>query len=456
MMSDTGFAVDAADVSGDLTGSDVMTGLPLDGFCVALAQTHCDEVAGCSCPNEGADSDACLAGQRQGCERAFAGFISGVTLGRLTFDSAAAVQCVTDYAAAVAGCADPFDTPFSSACARMFQDSAPLAGTCAALNTGASCGELSGVCIEDRTCAPLPLAGQPCLLGRCASGLFCNAGSCGPEVAAPERVENEVCAVNQECRVGLACLDGRCTPAIALGGPCTESLGCGRNATCILPAERVCAPLAELDEPCFSGECVSGLACEIVNDFPVCRPEVPAGQPCTLFQTCAVGTVCNAGTCTSLPRRDEVCLFGQCATGLRCDAVSQQCKDLAVGGESCNTNSECADGFGCDSRDFPAVCKARLPEGGECGFLDDLCQAGLWCDSETQRCAPLSAPGSACMSASACGTQAECVFPPDGSTPGSCTPLATEVGASCGFACGPSLRCVQRPGACAPAICTTL
>lgn len=446
----------AADLQSDGQADDVVDALPLEGFCAALAQTHCDEVASCECPNEGAEPEACLAAQRQGCERAFAGFISGVTLGRLTFDSSEAERCVADYAAAVSGCADPFDTPFSPACARMFQDSAPVGGRCAALNTGASCGALSGVCLEDRTCAPLPSEGQPCLLGRCANDLFCNAGVCGSERGTPERAEGEACSLNQECQAGLACTDGLCAPAPAIGAACTESPQCGRDATCLLSSARICAPLAELDEPCFSGECAPGLACEIVNDLPICRPEVPQGEPCTPFQTCEAGSVCNAGTCAPLPGRDEVCLFGQCGSGLLCNAATQRCGDLALEGETCNATSECAAGLGCDARDFPSVCRTKLPEGGDCGFLDDLCEPGLWCDSDTQRCAPLLDPGAACVSASACGAQAECVFPPDGSAPGACAPLATEVGAACGFVCGASLRCVQRPGSCVPGICGTL
>ena len=453
---DPGDSVADAGVQGDGPDEDVANALPLESFCASLAETHCDEVTACACPNEGADPEACLAAQRQGCERAFAGFISGVTLGRLTFDSSEAVRCVSDYADALTGCADPFDTPFSPACARMFQDSALLGERCAALNTGASCGELSGVCVEDRTCAPLPPEGQPCLLGRCSGGLFCNAGVCGAAIERFERAEGEACALNVECQVGLACVEGRCVPAPAPGEPCAESLQCGRNATCLLSSARVCAPLAQLDESCFSGECAPGLACELVGDLPICRPEVPQGQPCTSFQTCEAGSVCNADACTPLPGRDEVCLFGQCAGGLLCDAATQRCSDLAVEGETCNATSECAAGLGCDSRNFPSVCSTRLPEGGECGFVDDLCQPGLWCDTETQRCVELLDSGAACTSASACGAQAECVFPPDGSAPGACQPLATEVGAACGFVCGASLRCVPRPGSCAPGICSTL
>jgi len=266
-----------------------------------------------------------------------------------------------------------------------------------------------------------------------------------------------MCSASRECAAGLACSAMSCAPSIPLGGACTESETCGRGATCALTSERVCRPKALEGEPCLPSDCADGLACDTLELMPVCRPRVPVGGSCARGRECVPGATCVEDLCTMLPTAGATCLFGQCASGLVCNARTQTCGDRVPAGQTCSASTDCLPGLACDFSNFPGTCVARVGAGEACGGADERCTDGLYCDPVSSQCAETLAVGAACSFPSQCGPGAECIFPADGSSPmGTCTALATTVDAPCGFACGGNLRCAQRPGSCVRGLCGAL
>ena len=353
------------------------------------------------------------------------------------------------------GCASPSDTPYSSACARMFVDAAALGGQCDASNVMMSCAGGAGLCAEGGACVEVPGEGRPCANKVCAGDLVCVAGTCGVMPAPSNLTVGSSCGTSSQCAEGLGCVSGSCAAAKAIGEGCDESAVCARGADCAPSNERVCRTKAGDGERCMGDDCSAGLACDYTATFPVCRPLVALGEACDAGRTCVSGATCNAGTCVQLPAQGETCLFGQCAAGLVCDPSSQLCGPRHALGETCFGPLECADGLACDLTTFPGACIAKLQQGGSCNGDSTRCSDGLYCAPEGT-CMPLLAAGAECMGPDACGPQAECVFPPTGGPSGHCAPLGTTDGAACGFACGGGLRCIQKPGTCVAGLCRVL
>lgn len=124
----------------------------------------------------------------------------------------------------------------------------------------------------------------------------------------------EACAVDTDCRTGLACTNQTCEPGhtFAAGAPCLISGECQDGLQCV---GGVCATAGtgELGAPCTDDTgCVSGLRCGIVGFGAQCVTEGTAdvGGACTTSSDCFGGLLC-AG--------DEGCapaLSGQTAFGM--------------------------------------------------------------------------------------------------------------------------------------------
>ncbi len=427
--------------------------MTVETVCQRLAETICAEAVTCGCG--GQDLAVCLAAQQPGCERSFAGPISRVVLGRLTFDAASAEKCRSDYGRAVEGCASPSDSPYSSACARMFVDPAALGGQCDPSNVRLSCAGGSGLCAEGGACVETPGEGKPCANQVCAGDLVCVEGTCGAMPAPSNLPAGSECRASSQCAEGLGCVNGSCAAAKAIGESCDDATVCVRGAECQPSNERVCLTKAGDGERCMGDDCGAGLACDYTATFPVCRPVVALGEACDMGRTCVAGATCNAGSCVLLPTQGETCLFGQCAAGLVCDQSTQVCGERRPLGQSCNGSSECADGLACDMANFPGTCVTKSSAGGSCNGDSARCEAGLHCAIDGT-CQPILPAGATCTGAEACGPQAECIFKEGPSGAGVCTPIPTTEGATCGFVCGVGLRCVQKPGACVPGLCRVL
>ncbi|MFO0615300.1 MAG: hypothetical protein U0414_22090 [Polyangiaceae bacterium] len=114
------------------------------------------------------------------------------------------------------------------------------AGVCAPakLTAGAICGISNGMIVDgecapglvcgnadapnggspqdDETCLPAPTSGQPCMLGQCASGLYCvNAYDGSLPLCAPRLEQGDACTRyydSDDCASGLECRAGECAP----------------------------------------------------------------------------------------------------------------------------------------------------------------------------------------------------------------------------------------------------
>lgn len=429
--------------------------LTVENLCRTLAETICAEAATCSCPGV-TSAEACLAKQQPGCERSFSVPISGVALGRLTFDPAAARACVDAYAKAIDGCATPNDTPPASVCARIFIDAAAVGANCHAANLGMACANGTGACADSGACVALPASGEPCPGRRCAGDAVClQDGKCGTFAGPPNKPSGATCGDTRECAEGLSCQESLCAPAPVAGAECNMLVGCGRGSTCIPDLNRACAPKAAEGESCvISEECAEGLGCHSFLAVPKCVKLAKVGEPCTNGAPCVAGARCEGEECRLLPVEGESCSFGECAPGFICDG-SSKCTGPLSQGAACGRIDACAADLVCNLAAYPGTCVARVGEGQPCEGMDDRCLAGHFCDQATSTCQKHLKAGDTCSSFTSCGPGAECIYAPNSSS-GTCTALGTTVGATCGNACGGGLRCTTKPGQCVPGLCGAL
>lgn len=190
------------------------------------------------------------------------------------------------------------------------------------------------------------------------------------------------------------------------------------GATCVDGVECASGSCSTCEGACCTGICVP-------------KPGLPSGDTCTglglgFNEECAAGTVCA-----------------------RTDG-HYSCKPPAAEGAACTWSAECAEGLACvtDLTALPGVCLTPLAAGQTCAprlWLE--CDTGLYCDSSTQRCTALAAPGQACdVSTYSCMGFATCAH-------GLCVALPTE-GEACSDTTGCELGFECTAGTCTrPSIC---
>jgi len=83
-------------------------------------------------------------------------------------------------------------------------------------------------------CQPLPAEGEPCPLGRCRTGMFCEPAMIGgePRCTAPIGVGGP-CSGHDQCE-SLYCPAGFCRPSPGEGESCADRRVCGRGLQCEL------------------------------------------------------------------------------------------------------------------------------------------------------------------------------------------------------------------------------
>src|SRR6266508_3627291 len=153
-------------------------------------------------------------------------------------------------------------------------------------------------------------------------------------------------------------------------------------------------------------ECAGGACSASSFGFIQCSGQCAAyaaeGQECN--QTfCAPGLACNFET-GSLPSA-PICVIPSdagsgcpCKPGLYCDYgdapdATPTCQELKKGG-FCDGPWECALGHTC--RGYPSECLPLVGVGSPCG-ASAVCGWGLFCDSQTSRCAALPTIGESCV-----------------------------------------------------------
>lgn len=239
----------------------------------------------------------------------------------------------------------------------------------------------------------------------------------GCEFPSGVRELGEACAFRTQCASGYCRIEsegevpcGTCAQPLDLdeGEPCTFFEDCRSGLEC---AAGVCTPRAPYAPP--------GAACEIYglcqgSNFCVqlpsdaaksCQPLPPAGQPCPLeVARCGPGAYCNEnGMCQASPAAGEPCALNPdylnpCAEGLVCVARQDEaatCGPRRLAGETCtpqpqisDPQANCTEGHECvcdDATCATGLCYDRRFAGEACGAATELCVPGTTCEGGTCR-----------------------------------------------------------------------
>jgi hypothetical protein len=154
------------------------------------------------------------------------------------------------------------------------------------------------------------------------------------------------------------CLD-LMTGTVAQGGVCSNDLECVTGGGCVFNRTSDC-----------SGQCVVWLK---------------AGESCSSrSQDCVDGTYCDGTVCKAKALSNdgatcydqgESCRSGKC--------FDYQCKSVSALNGECIAEGDCASGLYCrplpPSTGLQGVCKAQVPAGQPCGYLDH-CNGNQSCD----------------------------------------------------------------------------
>jgi Dickkopf N-terminal cysteine-rich region len=261
----------------------------------ASQDTVCDEIAEVACYNlyqccsEGEIEDflgvdeprteaECFDDVRTLCERQLAAINFSLDNRHVRFDGAVLDACLEALVPPEGTCATIESmTPWTAACMESaWQGIVADGGKC---DFAYECGADS-YCNSSRTCTALPTANMSCSTRGCASGHYCDLGTCRVLVA-----DGGACTANSQCARGLFCdtteATRTCTPLRAIG----ES--CAGNATC---ASATCLPgtCAGTGGNCFASTSCSA-HCADDNSF------------CTTDSNCAAGTCTITGTACFSP-----------------------------------------------------------------------------------------------------------------------------------------------------------
>jgi hypothetical protein len=204
-----------------------------------------------------------------------------------------------------------------------------------------------------------------------------------------------------------------------VGGRCTGELGC--PGTCV-------AHQPDTGAPCGPEQlCADGLYC--ARD--TCQPRGDVGATCRgHWQACAPGLVCQGWTPAvedrhhHAPERPGTCEPPR--------GVGQPCRRLALG-------DDCEPDLFCDFADERPTCRARLPEGTACPWLE-ACADGLACDGI------LLAAHAASNGSGVRAVQTPGVCRPHGDHGSACDPLAAATVCPSDTRCTPAGTCARRGG----------
>lgn len=258
-------------------------------------------------------------------------------------------------------------------------------------------------CTNQGFCVPLKNLDAPCNLttdcwgGQCKNDICLNGYCSNQNVCVPLKQQGDACNHTTDCS-GPMCLREICSTKHCADGLCCDQ-ACG--------------------EQCF--------ACDSPDSLGTCTPitDAPHGkrEPCTIIDTPEdgkCGGFCNGAAKTCQYPINTVCGTG-CDKGtfttLTCDGMAHcnveasstscgvySCKNTDVCNTGCATNTECADGFVCNTMtstciSSPTTCSSSIP-GGE---LDQVSQA----DGSTKSCLPFKCSNNACLVV--CNTAYDCL-----------------------------------------------
>lgn len=356
----------------------------------------------------------------------FGAAMAAVAAGTATYDATAAAACLKT----LDGTCVYFDTlnlsyglkvpaPCQAVTKGIFDDGAACisslackSGFCAAIDgAGPKCpGECDSllakgdVCEADEECA----GALWCRNGECADGVAAKAGEdcsgwfCEKSLTCkPKGAEELACALPLDasatctpgygnCKPGSWCkvakagaATGKCTAAVATGGPCT-----------LFPDDEEDPEYDTWEEQCGTKQ-----ACLVMakDASPVCADVVDLGAPCAVTLQCnGLDSWCSGvtgkgatGKCAVLPDKGAGCaaVIDECRIPFVCDAAAKKCADLPAVGQSC-IGGECAGAAWCTDKE---KCAAEGAKGDVCedyGDDGDTCGPTLQC-GKADKCEPL-------------------------------------------------------------------
>lgn len=263
--------------------------------------------------------------------------------------------------------------------------------------------------------------------------------------------EGGACAQAWDCVAPLRCeadpIDGNalaCLPPALEGERCAEAppdgqqsaRTCAAGTTCVLS---ICTRRVDENEPCDPAgvPCAEGLVC---SPEAVCAPPGPMDAPCAADLHCEEGLVCApGGTCapaTALLADGEPCVEGSppcaglCSVCRPDEDTSWRCLDRGDVDDPCASLDHCREGLYCATDTSRCAPYRRL---GEACDGDDPCEGGLACTDQDPPGAPADAG----------------VAPADGGVVGpTCRPLPAV-----GEACQPGGPYVCGEGTCLGEVC---
>ena len=258
------------------------------------------------------------------CEQQIGIVDASITAGKVTFNATAMNACLTALIAPDNTCATVGAIlPWAAACMdSAWEGAVAVGGQC---TYRFECAGKDTYCGANQVCAALPTDGQTCAQNGCATGFFCNGGTCRARVAT-----GGVCNSNQQCQTGLYCGGGgggnrTCAPLLAAGQTCTGDQSCHSDQC--LPG--TCAGGG-------GGSCYTSQDCNgrCSNNQQQCQQDRDCGQG-----TCSIGGAqCQqANQCTGAGNTcvfPNTCTGAACVGNIVCADDAQQSADYCIGAVS--------------------------------------------------------------------------------------------------------------------------
>ena len=410
-------------------------GLSFEDFWNDYATIYCSIAVNCGAA-EPSYVDDCVAELNR--PVVAAGVKAQVAVGTLSYDSAAATECLAAFRAATAAaapnaCAEPA-LSWSPPCYKMLTLNAVDSGSpCLdSQASSSSCKEKTDVCAGPRcnqTCQPSGALGQPCTSGySCNPGYYCDTAT---QTCATPLPAGSPCTIYGSCDSSSYCdmSRGLCMRLPVDGEPCASATPpCAAGAYCPdLWGHANCRAYIPLGGTCGSTACVPFAYCDGSN---TCVARKASGVSCTVGKECEENLICMAGRCATPSTEGGPCATrDDCRGDLTCDLVLRTCqpfKGVSEEGEACtgyalkcNWDGESGPEFRCDGA-------ATNPYGGV-GTMGACRWPHL---------------GDACTGNRNCPLRSYCDRP-DGGTSGVCR--SSALGTPCDYrvACQPEQYCAQ-------------
>lgn len=165
-------------------------------------------------------------------------------------------------------------------------------------------------CFQERdqcgVCRPNAVVGDTCADRNCASGAFCDEGTCRAEPSPAQFREGDPCVPASGCGgvlSGLACVDDACAPMQLVGEGETCDLGIGVVRYCVDSSSTfLCEAGVCARRPGQGSACSASGACDATNSACVegqCVDQGHPGDTCTNSFGCQLGSRCSGGTCAA-------------------------------------------------------------------------------------------------------------------------------------------------------------